>query len=99
MPAIHEPCQRWSGTGPCLVMGFGKPIRVNVSFVQPVSATSSTASPAARGTQRRGWPARPRREAGRLGVNEMFLPGGCLGLSEPVLTVLLQRVVETVSRL
>jgi hypothetical protein len=34
---------------------------VNVSFVQPVRATRPTARAAARGTQRRGLPARPLR--------------------------------------
>jgi hypothetical protein len=47
-----------------------------VSFVQPVSATSSTARPAARGTQRRDRPARPLRGTRRLGVNENAFQAG-----------------------
>src|ERR1700691_630629 len=44
-PATHEPCQRDSVTAPCVVTGFGKPMRVKVSFGEhPARASSKTAS-------------------------------------------------------
>src|SRR5579875_999949 len=83
-PAIHEPCHRVRVTNACLVMGGGKPSRVNV-LSQPDRAAITRASAAARGTQRRAPPARPRRRAWRIGVNGHAFPVGISRLQGPVL--------------
>src|ERR1700729_1935137 len=85
-PAIHEPCQRLSVILPWVVMGFGKPRRVNVSFVQPVRASSMTASTPTRITCR------------RFRVNEAPSQQGRPAPAQGPVRGLLQRVVETVSR-
>src|SRR5580700_10893975 len=105
--AIQDPCHMVTTTFACLVIGAGMPIRVNALDWQPAVASSTAAPIAARGSQRRarrtrlasGVPPLPPALLGALRFRLTYgLPGGVTPAPRGRQLLVLQPVVETVSR-